>query len=113
MRATRASSSQYDSIHETRLSQKWTSAFRNRVRERFYESEVVKLISIHPVALGGPSYPKAGLKRLPDKVLKSRTPNYEKFIFITSPTLSRTTLFMLMNLDAISELGSDEQAGHH
>jgi hypothetical protein len=40
---------QYDSILETEPSRKWISVFRTRVRERFYESKVVKLISIHTV----------------------------------------------------------------
>jgi hypothetical protein len=40
---------QYDSILQTEPSHKWISIFRIRVRERSYESKVVKLISIHPV----------------------------------------------------------------
>jgi hypothetical protein len=66
---------------------------------------MVKLISIHPIlftmtvarespALEGPSYLKASLKILPNRGLKSRMPNYEKFTFIISPNLSRTTLFI-------------------
>lgn len=49
----RDSAFQYDSILETELSWKWISLFRTRVRDRFYESKVVKLISIHPVQCGG------------------------------------------------------------
>lgn len=41
---------QYDSVLETELSRKWISVFRTRARDRFYESQVVKLISILPVA---------------------------------------------------------------
>ena len=40
---------QCDWILETELSEKWISVFRIRVQKRFYESKVVKLISIHPV----------------------------------------------------------------
>jgi hypothetical protein len=40
---------QYDSIYLTVLSHKWIIAFLRRVRERFYERKVVKLISTHPV----------------------------------------------------------------
>jgi hypothetical protein len=46
---TRDNAFQYDSILETELSRKWISVFRTRVRDRFYECKVVKLISIHPV----------------------------------------------------------------
>jgi hypothetical protein len=40
---------QYVSLPETELSRKWIGVFRSRVRDRFYESKVVKLISIYPV----------------------------------------------------------------
>mgnify|MGYP001658186631 CR=1 FL=1 len=43
---------QYDSVFATELSPKWISVFRNRVREKFYGSRVVELISIHAVLYG-------------------------------------------------------------
>lgn len=51
---------QYDSILEMELSRKWISVFRTRVRDRFYECKVVKLISIHAGSGGAVvSTPKA------------------------------------------------------
>lgn len=52
---------QYDSVLETELSRKWISVFRTRVRDRFYESQVVKLISIFPV----PNHPYIPLTLFP------------------------------------------------
>lgn len=39
---------QYDSIIGSQLSRKWIDVFRIRVRDQFYESKMVKLISIFP-----------------------------------------------------------------
>ncbi|KAJ5102349.1 hypothetical protein NUU61_004571 [Penicillium alfredii] len=85
-------------------------------RRRSLTPPMLEALCDHLLEKPGDGYlscPKAGRKRPPDRVLKSRVPNYEKFIFITSPSLHRTTFYMLMNLDVINELGSDGQAGHH
>ncbi|OGE46974.1 hypothetical protein PENARI_c081G08890 [Penicillium arizonense] len=54
--------------------------------------------------LGGPLYPKAGPKRPPDRVLKSRVPNYEKFIFNLSD-------FESYHLVYVDESGCDKRVG--
>jgi hypothetical protein len=55
---------------------------------------------------------KAGPERQLNKRPKSRT-NYKRVIFTTSLTPSHTTLFRLTNLDVMSGLGFNRQAGHN
>lgn len=57
--SSRESPFQYDSILKTKPNQKWISVFRHRVRERFYESKVVNLISI----LAVPSRPSLSVSQ--------------------------------------------------
>ena len=56
---------------------------------------------------------KSWSKKTARQSAKGQSAELREVHFLTSPTLIRTTFFMLLNLDTIDELASDGQAGYH